>query len=276
MGNNVRREGIDTDWARPQITDRRRENHMSTVEPKTPRTARRGRPRKTPNTTSSPEKILDAAEELFAKHGFYGVTIRQVATRAHVDTALLHYYFKTKRGLFDHVFGRRAQVLNEERMASLDRYEREAGGHPTLEGATDAFIRPLIERATSGGTGWKNYFALVAQVNNAPAWGGVIMTRYFDPVVHRFIELLGTLLPAASQEDIYWCYQLLTGSITLTLSQTGRIDRLSGGLCRSSNLNAVYARMVPYAAAGFRSVCVTAKIEERATPTRRGRAARAG
>ena len=36
-------------------------------------------------------KILDAAEELFSVHGLYGVTLRDIASKADVDTALLHY-----------------------------------------------------------------------------------------------------------------------------------------------------------------------------------------
>ena len=35
--------------------------------------------------------ILDAAELLFAGHGFYGVTTRQVGAEAGVDAALIHY-----------------------------------------------------------------------------------------------------------------------------------------------------------------------------------------
>ena len=60
-----------------------------------------GRPAGNEATSDTRERILDAAEEQFSAHGFWGVTIREVAEQAKVDTALLHYYFNTKRGLFD-------------------------------------------------------------------------------------------------------------------------------------------------------------------------------
>ena len=41
----------------------------------------------------------------------------------------------------------------------------------------------------------------------------------------------------------------------LTLAQTGRIDRLSGGKCKSTDFDAAYNRMIPFVAAGFREVC---------------------
>jgi len=44
--------------------------------------------------------------------------------------------------------------------------------------------------------------------------------------------------------------------LTLTFAETGRIDRLSSGLCHSSDYDAVRDRMAPFAAAGFRRVCL--------------------
>ena len=61
-------------------------------------------------------------------------------------------------------------------------------------------------------------------------------------------------MPGARLEDLYWCYQFLTGSMMLALSETGRIDQLSDGLCRSSDLEAVRARLYAYCAAGFAAV----------------------
>ncbi|HEX8662005.1 MAG TPA: helix-turn-helix domain-containing protein, partial [Brevundimonas sp.] len=60
--------------------------------------ARRGRPPKAKAAGSADTRdlILDASEDLFSKHGFYGVTIREVAREAGVDTALVHYYFGAK------------------------------------------------------------------------------------------------------------------------------------------------------------------------------------
>ncbi len=220
--------------------------------------ARRGRPPKRAQSAAASETILDVAEDLFSKHGFYGVTIREVAREAGVDTALVHYYFGAKRGLFDAVFLRRAEVLNSERLEALDRYEREAGDAMTPEGVIEAFLRPTLEWAEKGGPGWKHYFALVAQANANPVWGGETMTRYFDPVVHRLVELLRKAIPGSRDEDLYWAYHNLSGALTLTLGETGRLDRLSGGLCRSGDLVMAYERMARFASAGFRALCARA------------------
>ncbi len=213
----------------------------------------RGRPSKAKGLDLK-ETILDAAEGLFARHGFYGVTTRQVAAEAGVDTALIHYYFGAKRELFDAVFLRRAEILNQARLASMDLYVKTHAGGMTVEGVIEAFIEPLLRISQEGGQGWKNYFVLVAQVNNTPVWGGETMTRFFDPVVHKLVETLKAARPDAEYRDLFWCYQFLTGSMMLALSETGRIDSLSDGECHSSDLEAVRARLFAYCAAGFEAV----------------------
>jgi len=218
---------------------------------------KRGRPVRAPSkpVIEMPEHLLDHAEALFARHGFHGVTIREVARLAGVDSALVHYYFETKQGLFDAVFTRRAEVLNDERMRSMDAYARAAGEGISVEGCIEAFLEPIRRRALEGDPGWKNYFRLVALVNNTYQWGGEMMTRYFDPVIRRLIDLLRGCMPQADDTNLFWCYHFLSGALTLSLSETGRIDRLSGGLCASTDVDAIYRRMVPFVAAGFRRVC---------------------
>ncbi|HMN46539.1 MAG TPA: TetR/AcrR family transcriptional regulator [Povalibacter sp.] len=218
-----------------------------------------GRPPRNDMAPDTRERILDAAEAQFSAHGFWGVTIREVAEQAKVDTALLHYYFDTKRGLFDAVFARRAEIMNKERIDSIDAYERAAGPAITVEGVINSFLEPMHVRAAQGDPGWHNYFALVAQVNNTPVWGGETMGKTFDRVIHRLLDALRKALPDVDEKDLFWSYHFLSGALTLTLSQTGRIDRLSNGLCKSSDFNAIHARMVPFIAAGFEKLCRSRK-----------------
>jgi AcrR family transcriptional regulator len=218
------------------------------------------RKKKTAKVGGKPKKdrILDAAERLFARHGFYGVSIRDITQAAEVDVALVNYHFGSKRELFATVFQRRAELLNPERLAMLEDVRRSAlPGTPSVEQIVNAFTHPLLERSARGGPGWKSYFALVAQVNNSPEWGPVLMTQHFDPLVEKFIAVLREALPGCAAREIYWGYQFLTGALTLTFAETGRIDGLSGGLCKSADLDSVHERLAPFVAAGFRALCGT-------------------
>ncbi|MEQ8205142.1 MAG: TetR family transcriptional regulator, partial [Woeseia sp.] len=98
------------------------------------------------NAQATRERILDSAEQLFAKHGFDGVTVRQIMSQAGADVALAYYHFKSKRDLFDAVLLRRAQTLNELRLAALEAVEqRHPNDPPSIEEIIEAFTRPMLE-----------------------------------------------------------------------------------------------------------------------------------
>jgi len=200
------------------------------------------------------EQILDAAEFLFSRHGLYGVTMSDVANRVGVHQSLLNYYFKDKKDLFEQVFARRAAETRERRMEALDAYARESQGKPTVEGALHAFLDTDLDLYGNGGEGWRNYAAMGAQASMAPEWGAALMDEHFDPVVLRLIDLLALAMPDTPREKLFWGFHFVSGALTLSLARTGRIDRLSGGLCRADDLQAIKRHMADFMAAGFRAL----------------------
>lgn len=52
-----------------------------------------------PNLTR--DKVLDVACRLFYSQGFNGTSVRDIAKAANVNVSLIHYYFKSKQGLFE-------------------------------------------------------------------------------------------------------------------------------------------------------------------------------
>lgn len=193
---------------------------------------------------------MNAAELLFSKHGLYGVTLRDIALKVGVHTSLMHYYFEDKLSLFKAVFARRAGISSDRRMKALDEYEKRVAGKPTVAGALHVFLDTDFDLYIEGGEGERNYAAFCAQLANTPE-GARLFDEHFDPVVLRLIEILRKALPRVAKKDIFWGYHFVTGSLMHSLSRSGRLDRLSSGLCRSDDLEAVKARMADFMAAGF-------------------------
>ncbi len=200
------------------------------------------------------KRIIEIAERLFAQRGFNGVSLRDITSEAGVDVALVKYYFDSKQGLFDALLKRRADVLNAERAEALKMVLQNSDPAP-VEDIINAFTQPILTRIVSDDPSWRAYFGLLAQVNNNPEWGGKTMSRYFDPLVRQFIDALRNALPGADEADIYWCYHFLSGALTLTFADTRRIDALSGGVCHSSDFEAIHQRLVPFVSAGFQNIC---------------------
>jgi len=200
---------------------------------------------------------MDVAERLFSRRGFHGTSLRDITSAAGVDLSLVNYHFGSKKQLFTAVVGRRGAVLNEERLRRLAELRVSAAPRaPSTEAVIGAFLDPILERLAHAGTGWHSYFALIAYVNNSPEWGRKLMGRTFDTTVSEFIRAVMESLPDAAPEDVYWGYNFLTGALTLSLAETGRLDALSDGLCRSNDVASLKARLGPYVAAGLRALAV--------------------
>ncbi|MES2289763.1 MAG: TetR/AcrR family transcriptional regulator [Pseudomonadota bacterium] len=230
-----------------------------------PKPSRRKPTTKADQRAATMEQIFDAAEELFSKHGLYGVTLKDVAHKVGIHQSLLHYYFKDKKELFDLVIGRRAHVTVERRLAALDAYEKEADGKPTVEGALHAYLDSDLELFGAGDQGWRFYGQLGAQMSNTAEWGAALMDTHFDHVVLRLIDIIQQALPDATREDLFWSYHFVSGALMLTLGRTGRIDKLSGGLCKSDDFEAVKERMARFMAAGFIATCEARAKERKGT-----------
>jgi AcrR family transcriptional regulator len=214
---------------------------------------RPGRPARQVGNPDKRDQILDAAEELFAQFGFHGVTVREVTQKANVDVALVYYYFANKRAMFDEVLARRANIVNRERIDLLEK-EPVTPGDDAIERLVVAFVDPIYRYLATGDLGWRHYFALIAQINNASEWGQQVMPGFFDPIALKLIDKLRVALPDATDEDLFWGFDFLSGALTLTMAGTGRIDRLSNGLCQSTDYHVIRNNLPRFVAAGFKQL----------------------
>ena len=82
----------------------------------------------------SAEKILDAAEHLFATRGFSATTIKQIASESKQNSALIYYYYDSKATLYRHVLDR-----------VLGRIASEASSRISADSDPEAVIKAVVE-----------------------------------------------------------------------------------------------------------------------------------
>lgn len=193
------------------------------------------------------ERILDAAEALFAKHGYDGVAMRMVADAAGLRLGLLSYHFASKELLFETVVGRRAADLNSARTSRL-----RALAAPTLEEVLDAFLSPFLERIEAGDSGWRAYARLIAHVAQDSRWLD-LSSRYFGAVGQETIDRMRAAEPGLSIDGAIRGYVHLVSVMMGVFAATGLLDRFSSGRMASDNIKAHYWPMIQFAAAGIRT-----------------------
>ena len=95
-----------------------------------------------PATTA--ERLLDAAEVLFAERGIDAVSVRAVNAAAGANVAAVHYHFGSKDALLDAVLRRRMDALGERRRAMLASLP-DCARRPTVPAVVEALVVPLAE-----------------------------------------------------------------------------------------------------------------------------------
>jgi AcrR family transcriptional regulator len=199
----------------------------------------------------SKQKLLASAERLFAERGFNGVSVRDIASVAGVNSALVAYYFGNKRGLLTAVYLRHCQPLNQERLRLLREFSRGERG-ATLEQVLEAFLRPAL--AVSPGNEGRSEFTRLRAIlsgENSELLEEVI-EEHFDRPSRLFVEAFARCLPHLSHEDILWRFHFLLGTLYHTGGHAQRLAALSGGQCDPANTEACLRQLIPFLAAGFR------------------------
>lgn len=88
------------------------------------------------------DRILDAAEQLFAEHGIDGATISAITERAGArNKSAVAYHFGSKLALLEAVLIRHLTRLDASRAALLDAIEE--AGNPTLRDLVEALVAPV-------------------------------------------------------------------------------------------------------------------------------------
>jgi AcrR family transcriptional regulator len=197
---------------------------------------------------STKERILSAAEELFARQGFDGASLRQLTTAAGVNLAAVNYHFGSKGALVEEVFRRRLDHLNGRRTAAL----AQVSGRPdtTLEQVLDAFIRPALELAHDGSGGSLFMRVLARAFADHDDTLRKFLSENYGPVMRQFTTELARLLPQLSKEELYWRFDLVTGALTHAMSGFGMIRRRSDDTERG-HLEQVVQHLIRFAAAGL-------------------------
>ncbi|WP_199252585.1 TetR/AcrR family transcriptional regulator [Chachezhania sediminis] len=190
------------------------------------------------------ERVLDAAEAVFALRGFDGSTIRDIASEAGEPVGTIHHHGGGKEALFQQTVARRADLLAQERLKALERAR--ASGELTLEAVMDAFMRPLFALSAIEPR-WRNYARLVAFVSVDARWRG-ISARHFDPTAAVFMgEILG-LLPGVSRQQVVEGFVYSVSAMLALLTTRDRIGDLGGGEAIEADQ---IDRLVRYCAAGL-------------------------
>lgn len=199
---------------------------------------------------STRQRILGAAEDLFAEHGFAGTSLRQVTAAAKVNLAAVNYHFGSKDNLIEEVFRRRLDELSRRRLEHLA--EVNATPAPTLEDILDAFITPALELSLDdkGGSVFMRVLARAFAEHNGHL--RQFLSHNYGFVLRDFALAFARVLPQLGKEELYWRLDLAVGALTYAMADFGMIQR-RGDQSERLHRQQMAKHLIHFTAAGLRA-----------------------
>lgn len=166
------------------------------------------------------ERILDAAEHLFADRGFDGASIRDVTAEAGVNLAAVHYHFGSKEDLLRAVLERVVLPTNAERLRMMQEAHARPGG-PRIADLLRAFILPELRLARDLGPRGQCITRLVGRMFSEPnEIVHELAAELFSEVGGSFIDGLHQALPDLDEQEVAFRMQCVVGVSTFFLADT--------------------------------------------------------
>lgn len=201
--------------------------------------------------TSTQAAILNAAERLFAERGFDATSLRAITREAGVNLAAVNYHFRTKVGLFQAVFERRVEAINQERLELLDALERRPGGPPPVREVLEALLAPAVRRLQTNDEGQRLFLRIVGRLQSAAGEHVHVLQEVFSEVQARFLPAFVRALPHLPEADLLWRVHLLLGAMCSVLADPARLEQLTQGRCRPGDAEETLRQLVDFGVAGL-------------------------
>jgi AcrR family transcriptional regulator len=146
------------------------------------------------SSTDAPDtrqRLLEAAGEVFAEHGFRDATIRDICARAGANLAAVNYHFRDKEGLYRQV----VHYAHDQAMHARLKELQDSAAMPAPRRLA-LFVRSFLQRTCDAGR---------------PAWHGKLMVREMIEPTHVLDEIVDQAI-RPMRENLHGIIRALLGS----------------------------------------------------------------
>jgi AcrR family transcriptional regulator len=197
------------------------------------------------------QRLLDAAERLFAQQGFHATSLRAITGEAGANLAAVNYHFGSKEGLMEAVIDRRLTPLNKQRTAALDAALVTAaaeGRRPEAREVLRAFIEPTLRFRQAES---RDFIALVGRmVSETDDTLRRIFVGRMEPFRNRVFEALKLALPDVSEAILNWRLHFTIGAMAHTMFMVNK-HPFPGAAPTEPDTEGLLGLLLPYVTAGM-------------------------
>ena len=204
-------------------------------------------------TNNAKNRLLEAAEVVFAEKGFDAASIRDITSQAKCNVAAVNYHFGNKENLYNELFRRRLSAMREIRLKSIDTVMAQTDPKPSLEQLLHAFSVAFLEPFFDEESGPLFMKLMVREMSDPRLQKQMFTEEIVQPTLKSLGNALKTICPGLNDEKVLLSIVSLIGQLIhiMRISQLIEINQLSGS--KELTFEKMIDHIVEFSAAGIRA-----------------------
>lgn len=202
------------------------------------------------------ERILDAAEQLFAEKGFAETSLRLITSKAGVNLAAVNYHFGSKEALIQAVFARFLGPFCQGLERELERRQRPGDATAaTLEELLELLVEQMLSLKPRIGNDLSIFMRLLGLAfSQGQGHLRSYLESVYGKVFRRYTALLDQAVPRIPPLELFWRMHFMLGAVAFSMSGIRTLRGMAeADFGVQTSVEQVMRLMVPFMAAGMRA-----------------------
>ncbi|AGI25112.1 TetR/AcrR family transcriptional regulator [Pseudomonas sp. MT3] len=202
------------------------------------------------------ERILDAAEQLFAEKGFAETSLRLITSKAGVNLAAVNYHFGSKKALIQAVFSRFLGPFCSSLEKELDRRQAKPDApRATLEELLELLVVQAMAVKPRSGNDLSIFMRLLGLAfSQSQGHLRKYLEEVYGRVFRRYMLLVNEAAPRLPPLELFWRVHFMLGAAAFSMSGIKALRAMAeNDFGVSTSIEQVMRLMVPFLAAGMRA-----------------------
>ncbi len=200
------------------------------------------------------ERLLDAAEKLFASRGFISTSVRDITSEAACNVAAVNYHFGGKDKLYLETFRRRMVTMRDERIRTLHERLAAAGPERDLQFVLRAIVSAVMEPLTDEVSGPRVTELIWRELLDRRLPAEVFLDEAIDPTWGAYVEALREVCPQLDQKTARQCVQSIVGQVAHALQIRRLYESVPARRSHVATLQRLADHIVQFSLGGIESM----------------------
>lgn len=203
-------------------------------------------------------RILNAAEQLFARYGFTNTSLRQITSEANVNLASVNYHFGSKKSLIQAVMARYLEVFMPSVFSELQllvNNQNSGNTQPSLDQLLNAFVNPLLALNKINKQSARHFMVMIGR-GYSETQGHLrrYISEQYGQELSQIIELFAKTLPHLTKSELFWRLHFSLGSLVFMMTSDSALSEIAeADFSEKASTEYIVNKLIPYIAAGLQS-----------------------